>query len=168
MKLFRILLIPALAISTGALPALAQHGHGVGHMAGTHGDMDEAHGSDMKTGGHTPLNPNMVPNQLSKNTALEGRLQGLLPTGTNMQLAATGFKNLGQFASAVHVSHNLGIPFDQLKAKMMGPPPESLGKAIHALDPNLTSKTVKTDVKTAENQAKQDLEASETADKDTH
>jgi hypothetical protein len=37
--------------------------------------------------------------------------------------------------AAVHVSHNLGIPFDQLKAKMIGPPKESLGKAIHALKP---------------------------------
>src|SRR5262245_20222033 len=138
MKLFRILLIIALAISTGALPAVARHGHDVGHMAGTHGDMEDAHGSDMKTSGHTPMNPNLVPNELSKNTALENRLQALLPAGTNIQQAAMGFKSLGQFVAAVHVSHNLGIPFAQLKTQMTGPPPESLGKAIHSLDPNLT------------------------------
>ncbi len=169
MKLFSTLLITALATSTGALPVLAQHGHGVGHMAGTHGDMDETHGSEMKTGGHTPMNPSAVPNALSKNTALEGRLQGLLPTGTNIQTAAMGFKSLGEFVAAVHVSHNLGIPFDQLRAKLTGPNSESLGHAIHDLDPNLSSKTVKTDVKTADKQAKQDLEATEPADKDgTH
>jgi hypothetical protein len=41
---------------------------------------------------------------------------------------AQGFKNLGQLVAAVHVSHNFYIPFDQLKAKMIGPPTESLGK----------------------------------------
>jgi len=108
----------------------------------------------------------MVPNILAKNTALEARLQALLPAGTNLQTAATGFKNLGQFVAAVHVSHNLGIPFDQLKAKLTGSNPESLGRAIHGLDPNLSSKTGKADVKTAEKQAKQDLESNEQADKD--
>ena len=53
-----------------------------------------------------------------------------------------------------------------MKAKLTGFNPESLGRAIHGLDPNLSSKTVKADVKTAEKQAKQDLESSERADKD--
>jgi hypothetical protein len=163
MKLFSILLLTSVVILTGASPALAQHG--VGHMDGLHGNMD-GHGSNMKTAGHTPLNPNMVPKMLAKNTSLEARLQALLPAGTNLQTAATGFKNLGQFVAAVHVSHNLGIPFDQLKTKLTGSNPESLGRAIHGLDPNLNSKTVKADVKTAEKQAKQDLESSEQADKD--
>ena len=163
MKLFSILLINAMAMFTGASPAFAQHG--AGHMGGLHGNMD-GHGADMKTAGHTPLNPNMVPNILAKNTALEARLQALVPAGTNLQSAATGFKNLGQFVAAVHVSHNLGIPFDQLKAKLTGSNPQSLGRAIHGLDPNLNSKTVKAGVKTAEKQAEQDLESSERADKD--
>ena len=163
MKLFSILLIIAIAMFTGAGPAFAQHG--AGHMGGLHENMD-GHGSNMKTDGHTQQNPNMVPNILAKNTALEARLQALLPAGTNLQTAATGFKNLGQFVAAVHVSHNLGIPFDQLKAKLTGSNPESLGRAIHGLDPNLNSKTVKADVKTAEKQAEQDLESSERADKD--
>jgi len=70
--------------------------------------------------------------------------------------------------AAVHVSHNLGIPFDQLKAKMTGANPASLGRAIEDLRPSLNSKTVKSDVKTAEHQAKQDLEATEQPDKDAH
>ena len=49
---------------------------------------------------------------------------------------------------------NLGIPFDQLKAKMTGPPPLSLGKAITALDPSANAKMA---LKQAEKQAKADL-----------
>src|SRR5688500_10753566 len=53
-----------------------------------------------------------------KNPKLEARLQKLLPTGTNVQDAASGFKNWGQFVAATHVSQNLGIPFAELKAQM--------------------------------------------------
>jgi hypothetical protein len=44
-----------------------------------------------------------------------------------------GFKNYGQYVAAQHVSEHLGIPFEQLKAKMTGPQAESLGKAIQDL-----------------------------------
>jgi hypothetical protein len=59
--------------------------------------------------------------------------------------------------AAVHVSHNLGIPFDQLKAKMIGPPSESLGKAIQALKPTTNAKE---EASKAEKQAKQDIDDS--------
>ncbi len=72
-------------------------------------------------------------------------------------MASQGFKNLGQFVAAVHVSHNLGIPFDQLKAKMIGPPSESLGKAIQDLKPAANSKE---ETKKGEKQAKQDMDDS--------
>jgi len=99
--------------------------------------------------------------QLTHNPALASKLQALLPAGTNLQTAASGFKNLGQFVAAVHVAHNLNISFDQLKAKMTGTNAESLGHAIHDLEPNLNNQTVKSDVKTSERQAKQDLEESQ-------
>src|SRR5579862_8328193 len=63
--------------------------------------------------------------------SLAAKLQPLLPTGTDVATASTGFKNLGQFVAAVHVSKNLDIPFDTLKGKMTGTSSESLGKAIH-------------------------------------
>ena len=94
---------------------------------------------------------------LSQNTKLSSKLQSLLPAGTNLQVASQGFKNLGQFVAAVHVSHNLGIPFDQLKAKMIGPPSESLGKAIQDLKPAANSKE---ETKKGEKQAKQDMDDS--------
>src|SRR5689334_6011330 len=98
--------------------------------------------------------------RLSSNSALSSRLQPLLPAGTNLQTAATGFKNRGQFIAALHVSQNLHIPFDQLKAEMTGAGHDSLGEAIHDLRPDLTSKLVKNNVKLADNQTKTDLESS--------
>ena len=114
----------------------------------------------MSRGGNPTGNPNSTvspgkqsPTEiLSRNTQLSSRLGSLLPSGTNLTTAASGFKNLGQFIAAVHVSHNLNIPFSDLKAKMMGG--DSLGKAIHELDPNANAKN---EAKKAQKQANRDL-----------
>src|SRR5262252_1314291 len=50
--------------------------------------------------------------------AFRTRIQGLLPPGSDLKTAESGFINHGQFIAALHVSQNLNIPFDQLKAKM--------------------------------------------------
>jgi hypothetical protein len=62
------------------------------------------------------------------------RLRLLLPPGTDVTLASTGFKNQGQFVAAVHVSRNLGIPFIDLRARMVDSG-MSLGQAIQSLRP---------------------------------
>ena len=142
MRLRSILWVMTLAASIGAWPALAQHGHGGGAMA-THGDTDHGQASHMQNADHMPLTSTTAASRLASHPGLSARLQSLLPAGTDMQTAAAGFKNLGQFVAAVHVSHNLGIPFDQLKAKMTGTSPESLGHAVEVLRPSLTGKTVK-------------------------
>jgi hypothetical protein len=121
--------------------------HGSDHSSSTHGSSGDHSGQ-----GSTQSS---VSTRLSSNTKLASKLQGLLPPGTDLQTAASGFKNLGQFVAAVHVSHNLGIPFDQLKAKMQGPPTESLGKAIHELKPDVDAKA---QTKTAESEAHQDMD----------
>jgi hypothetical protein len=72
-------------------------------------------GSDAKTVPTTTATSTNLP----KNPRLVERLAKLLPEGTDMNLAALGFKNQGQFVAAVHVSNNLGIPFAQLKLKMV-------------------------------------------------
>jgi len=72
-------------------------------------------------------------NLLQQNTRLADNVAKLLPAGTDLQAAASGFKNLGEFVAAAHVSNNLGIPFADLKTKMMAG--DSLGDAIHALRP---------------------------------
>ena len=97
---------------------------------------------------------------LDHNTHLATKLEGLLgiPPGPGalsaLKTDTMGFKNFGQFMAAVHVSHNLGISFDQLKAKMIGPPAMSLGKAIQVLDPNADSKT---ETKKATTEANEDV-----------
>lgn len=102
--------------------------------------------------------------ELHANPKLASNLQGLLPPGTDMNLAASGFKNMGQFVAAVHVSHNLGIPFDQLKAKMVGEH-MPLGRAIHTLKPGMNEKTADAEAKRAEAEAKR---AEAEAKKDTN
>ena len=62
--------------------------------------------------------------------------------------------------AAAHVSHNLNIPFDQLKAKMTGPDRESLGKAIHNLKPDLDLRIAEAEAKKAEKQAKDEIKKS--------
>jgi hypothetical protein len=129
-------------------------GGGMGHS------MDHSTGnphSNSDTGKGTGTKESSVSDRLQDNTKLSSKLQSLLPAGTDLQQAAQGFKNLGQFVAAVHVSHNLGIPFDQLKARMIGPPSESLGKAIQALKPAANSKE---ETSKAEKQAKQDMDDS--------
>ena len=65
----------------------------------------------------------------------------MLPPGTNIQDAALGFKNRGQFIAAVNASTNHNIPFVELKARMTGipvgstvqtMPPMSLGQALQS------------------------------------
>ena len=111
--------------------------------------MDHGRSSDVWTGRKS------AGELLSQNTKLASRLQSLLPAGADLQQAAAGFKNLGQFVAAVHVSHNLGIPFDQLKAKMTGPDGEGLGKAIHDRRPDVKAKA---ETKRAHKQAERDFE----------
>jgi hypothetical protein len=164
----KFLLSAAAMMAFMATPVLAQHGHsgsapsggmhgsssmhGSDNSSSTHGksDGDHASGHDADHSGH-----NSISERLASNTKLASKLQSLLPPGTDLQAASQGFKNLGQFVAAVHVSHNLGIPFDQLKAKMTGPNAESLGKAIHELKPDANAKA---ETKKAESEAHQDLD----------
>ncbi len=87
------------------------------------------------------------------------RLTPLLPEGMTAEAAAEGFKNFGQFNAALHVSQNLGIPFDQLKLAMTGEDPKSLGEAIRTLKPDLPEEEVTQAVKQAQQQVKADEKA---------
>jgi hypothetical protein len=170
MKFKFILTLVAMA-GFSALPAFAQHGNGGGSGGGgghdSHASSASSHGGDHGKsgdkdgdghggGGHGHGN---IAAKLTANPALSAKLSALLPPGTNLTTASAGFKNLGQFVAAVHVSKNLGIPFDQLKATMTGPPPVSLGKAITTLAPTANAKMA---LKTAEKQAKADLHSTDT------
>lgn len=134
-------------------------GQGQGQAgAGSMGGMHPGAGSEMGNKGMTsqPSNrgkqsPDTI---LSRDTKLNSNLEKLLPSGTTAQQACAGFKNLGQCVAAIHVSHNLDIPFADLKAKTTGTGAENLGKAIHALKPDADAKA---ETKKAQKQANDDL-----------
>lgn len=137
------ILLTALAamLYLGASSIFAQHGHagGAGSHGGEHaGHMAEAHSTTSRTG-------KTAADRLQHNPRLSSKLDSILksenpPVTTDLQTLASGFKNMGQFVAAVHVSKNLGIPFDQLKSTMVGPPAKSLGQAIHTIKPDVDSK----------------------------
>ena len=108
---------------------------GAGHSQGTSHANGAAEGSKAgkPEGGH---GKSTIPERLAAQPQLSERLQGMLPAGTTVEQASSGFKNLGQFVAAVNVSKNLSIPFDQLKAQVTGDSAKSLGAAIHTLKPD--------------------------------
>ncbi|NUQ27821.1 MAG: hypothetical protein HOQ35_04820 [Acidobacteriaceae bacterium] len=91
---------------------------------------------------------------LTQNTKLSSNLDKLLPQGMTAQQACSGFKNLGECVAAIHVAHNLDIPFADLKNKVAGTGSESLGKAIQSLKPGVDANG---ELKRAKRQAKDDL-----------
>jgi hypothetical protein len=117
------------------------------------------------TGSSTPtttLNPIA---QKLQGKPLGDRIQQMLPKKMTLDAASAGFKNQGQFIAAVHVSNNLGIPFDQLKAAMLGTSattltndtstnPMSLGQAIRKLRPTANTAV---EVERAETQTSGDI-----------
>jgi len=162
MKHFSIWTATLAATTCLTTAAWAQHGGGAGVSGG--GGHDGPHQfaangshSSPKTSTSGPAGTTNFESRLASNPNLSSRLQSLLPPGASVQSAAAGFKNEGQFIAALHVSHNLNLPFSQLKSEMTGTNHNSLGKAIRDLRPDLGPKTVKGTVKTAEHQAKTDI-----------
>ena len=99
---------------------------------------------DGTTGSLTPVQA-----KLEKNTNLANKLQNRLPPGTDLMVAAADFRNLGQVVAAVNVSNNLGIPFADLKTRMVDDG-LSLGQAIKAERSNVDANTI---ARQAENDA---------------
>ena len=164
---------------------LATAQRGGGHAGGPAGPPPMAERGQMQDRSNRPTKESGVPgsvnrehqtqstvsSRLQENTHLATKLQGLFPPGTDLQAASSGFKNLGQFVAAAHVSKNLGIPFDQLRSRMLGisttaaasgDSPVSLGKAIKELRPAADATS---EVKKAERQAKEEIKQSEAARK---
>jgi hypothetical protein len=93
---------------------------------------------------------------MNRVNAPSGTRHEFLPSGMTVATAASGFKTEGQFIAALHVSRNLNIPFAQLKAEMTGADHDSLGQAIHDLQP---AANVKMAVTTARQEARADIKA---------
>ncbi len=166
------LLLTALAFALWAIPVFAQHGGG-GHAGGGAAGGGIGHGSakgaghetsgGKSSGSHSTSSSGKTPSQLlTQNTKLASKLQSLLPAGTDLKTASSGFKNLGQFAASVHVYNNLGLASktppvsfsDFAKAVQTG----SLGKAIKQFDPTANSTA---EAKKGHKQASDDLKETE-------
>ncbi|HKW89737.1 MAG TPA: hypothetical protein VJN21_13395 [Candidatus Acidoferrales bacterium] len=194
-KLVGCLSIVAAGLWLMALPAAAQRpsGAGQGHpgggagASGTHepmgmgSAMSNGHAMNGTHGSKSAMGPKAPGDLLTQNTKLSSKLAPLAGcTGTQsqidtcMQAAVGGFKNLGQFVSAVHVSNNLGIPFTTLKCTELGTTAAtslgmtcpasvtntgkmSLGGAIHTIRPTLSSTDVKSQTSRASKQAHGDM-----------
>jgi len=180
MKRLTLLFVGALfaALYPGSEMAFPQHTHGGGPglshdpSASSHGPM---HSSSSGSRGTASSSPNEL---LTRNTKLDSTLttnlhsKNLLPAGTDLKSACSGFRNLGQCVAAIHVSHNLDIPFACMKADMTGlaPPTDAkcpagtgsskmgLSKSIQALAPNANSKEEAT---TGAKEADSDLKEAE-------
>jgi len=95
-----------------------------------------------------------VSDRLSRNSKLSARLRDVLQV-EDLAGASSGFKNLGQFVAAVHVSNNLGIGFDDLKMYMTDPDsPKSLRRAIREFRPDVSARR---EARKANQQASKDL-----------
>lgn len=183
----QMLVVFAAGFLFSAIPAAAQgksagHGNAGSAAAASHepmgmGDaMSSSHGNGNTAMNSSSTGPKTAGDLLAQNTKLASNLQTLLPSGTDLQTASQGFKNLGQFVAAVHVSHNLGIPFDCLKADMTDAAPPStatcpagtgtgskslsLGASVQALKPTMSKTDAQDAAKTAEQQAKTDISKS--------
>lgn len=140
----------ALLLSLGAAAA-PPGGGGMGGArptAGMPGSMS-GHGNAM---GRSASHGRSVSDLLQDNAKLSSEIKEL--TGTDAQQACAGFKTLGDCVSAAHVSKNLGIPFDTLRAKLTGSGALTLGKAIHELKPDADTRGA---LRTASKQTKEDL-----------
>jgi hypothetical protein len=131
--------------------AVAKDKHG---KRAAHGK-NRTHGKHKSRGDKTSTKGrHSVADQLAAHPKLAERLAPLIDkTPADMPTAVAGFKNFGQFVAAAHVSNNLGIPFDALKAEITKDG-GSLGKGIQALSPeaNVDAEIVK-----ANKQAQNDL-----------
>lgn len=180
-----LILMSAAALCLAAAPAFAQHPHGgptgtPGGAAGSHGPATGGNGADHGNADISKSASGSSPTTLlTNNTKLDAKLtsnlqsKGLLPAGTDLKDACSGFKNLGQCVAALHVSHNLNVPFACMKADMTGTTPAagtacptgsgssklSLGKSIQSLSPNADAKT---EAKNAQKQSDSDIKNAQT------
>ena len=78
--------------------------------------------------------PSVVQKELQRNLVLADSLRGRLPSGTDVYMAAGGFRRLELFVATVHASNNIEIPFFELKRRIVNDG-MTLGQAIQDIRP---------------------------------
>jgi hypothetical protein len=138
----------------GRGPAVTGSGPGVTQRVSDHGRVADHQNNRPAGEAKDAHQTGDVAERIEHNTALKARIETLLPPGMDLRTAASGFRNQGQFIAALHVSKNLNIPFTELKARMTGTNPESLGRAIHDLKPEISDKDANKAAEKAEREAR--------------
>jgi hypothetical protein len=135
-------------------PNVGGPGMGAEHGPGSMGPTGQSNSMGTTSG------PRTASDMLTQNTTLASHLASTFGVSSSTLLSdANGFKNLGLFIAAIHVSKNLSIPFNTL-SNTMSSNGDNLGKAIHSLDPTLSKSDVKNAINTANSQAKKDIKNS--------
>jgi len=75
-----------------------------------------------------------VQQDLQRNAIVREAVRVRLPQGTNLNAAASGFRRLELFVATVNASTNLGIPFSELKRRIVNDG-MTLGQAIQDMRP---------------------------------
>jgi zona occludens toxin (predicted ATPase) len=87
--------------------------------------------------------------------ALQLRLKPVLNRGTDMTMAAEGFRDVEQFAMVAHAARNTQVPFILLKHRVLNEH-QTLGAAIRASKPDAD---VESETNRARTQARSDIAA---------
>lgn len=95
--------------------------------------------------------------RMESNSLLSARAARLLPAGSEVGVAASGFRNETEFLAAAHAAAGLGIPFGDLKQQMQRDRGQPLDKSIRSLRPDLDKQAVQRHVKEAQALARNDV-----------
>ena len=101
--------------------------------------------------------------RITANSALLAKVTPLLPTGTSLTDAASGFHSEEQFLAALHVAKDLNVSFASIKSELTGSPRDNLSQAIHDVAPTVDASAA---AKTAAGEARTDITSTRPADID--
>jgi hypothetical protein len=167
-----------LLFTVGAGRAAAQGPAGSGASTAAQGNSSSSHSSHslnpikwVKKDKDSKTSPdsNGSRSDVEKKLTPKLQAQGILPATANATDACAPFTALNECLAALHASHNLGLDFNCLRAKVtgvqtnadlsgckgsIGDKAQNLNKAIHEVNPGADAKGA---AKNAEQQAKDDL-----------
>jgi hypothetical protein len=161
-------------ITVGAEHAAAQGPAGAGASAASQQSSHSSHSLNpikwVKKDSKKSVDSNGSRSDVEKKLTPKLQAQGVLPGNSNATDACASFTALNECLAALHASRNLGLDFNCLRASVTGVHSNadmsgckaadgekalSLSRAIHLLSPSANAKG---STKTAEQQAKDDLQ----------
>ena len=161
-------------ITVGAERAAAQGPAGAGASAASQQSSHSSHSLNpikwVKKDSKKSVDSNGSRSDVEKKLTPKLQAQGVLPANANATDACASFTALNECLAALHASRNLGLDFNCLRASVTGVHSNadmsgckaadgekalSLTRAIHLLNPSANAKNA---TKTAEQQAKDDLQ----------